>query len=67
MIRRFSLCLLFLALSPPMVPAQGDRGSIAGVVTDPSGGVVPGVTIEAVQQATNLKADTVTTTTGVYR
>src|SRR6266545_4569273 len=38
----------------PILLAQGDRGSIAGLVSDPSGGVIPGVTIEAVNQATNL-------------
>jgi hypothetical protein len=47
--------------------AQGDRGTIAGLVTDPSGAAAPGVVIEAVQEATNFKATTVTTNTGAYR
>ena len=66
--RRFSVSsLLLLTFGTTTLPAQGDRGSIAGVVSDSSGGVVPGVTIEAVNPATNLKAETVTTSTGVYR
>ena len=66
MIRRFSVSLL-LSLCTPILLAQGDRGSIAGLVSDPSGSVIAGATIEAVNQATNLKADTVTTATGIYR
>ena len=66
MIRRFSVSLL-LSLCTPILLAQGDRGSIAGLVSDPSGSVIPGATIQAVNQATNLKADTVTTATGIYR
>lgn len=66
MIRRFVVSLM-LSLCTPILLAQGDRGSIAGLVSDSSGGVIPGATIEAVNQATNLRADTVTTATGIYR
>src|SRR5207247_767346 len=44
MIRRFSVSLL-LSLCTPILLAQGDRGSIAGFVSDPSGSVIAGATI----------------------
>ena len=47
--------------------AQGDRGTITGVVTDPSGAAAPGVAIEAIHEATNAKVSTLTTSTGAYR
>jgi hypothetical protein len=39
--------LAFMLLFAPMASAQETRGSIEGVVKDSSGGVLPGVTIEA--------------------
>ena len=38
---------LLLALVPAMSWAQGQSGSIAGVVKDTTGAVLPGVTVEA--------------------
>jgi Carboxypeptidase regulatory-like domain len=67
MVPRAHVWFVVLLLSAVSLFAQGDRGTIAGLVTDASGGVIPGGTIEAVQQGTNLRAETVTTTTGVYR
>src|SRR5262245_11745244 len=67
MVPRVHVWFVVLLLSAVSLFAQGDRGTIAGVVSDASGAVIPGGPIEAVQQGTNLKAETVTTTTGVYR
>src|SRR5437870_8487180 len=39
-------CLLAVGL-PATALAQGDRASIAGLVTDTTGAVLPGVTVEA--------------------
>ena len=64
MLRRLGLLSL---VSACLIWAQGDRGAISGVITDASGAAVPGVTIEAVHQATNYRAETVSTNTGVYR
>jgi hypothetical protein len=40
-------CAALLLLLPAPVDAQGDRASIVGQVTDSSGAVLPGVTVEA--------------------
>ena len=42
-------------------------GSISGVVTDPSGAVVPGVTVVATSVSTNLQSTAVTDSKGFYR
>jgi hypothetical protein len=41
-------------------------GSISGVVTDPSGAVVPGVTVVATSVSTNVQTTTVTDAKGFY-
>ena len=41
-------------------------GSISGVVTDPSGAIVPGVTVVATSIATNVQHTTVTDSQGFY-
>src|SRR5437588_628585 len=53
------------ALLPARVFAQA-TGSIAGVVTDQSGGVMPGVTIEAKNTATGQARNAVTGSDGYY-
>jgi hypothetical protein len=42
-------------------------GSISGVVTDPSGAVVPGVTVVATSVSTNVQSRAVTDAKGFYR
>ena len=60
-----SLALALIAVMPAPVSAQS---SIAGVVTDSSGAVLPGVTVEAASPALIEKVRTaVTDTVGVYR
>jgi hypothetical protein len=56
------LSLLFSAVTF----AQTDRGTITGTVVDASGAVVPGAKVEVTNTATELKVDTVTTSTGNY-
>jgi len=46
--------------------AQTDRGTITGTVTDPTGAVIPGVTLHARNVETGAEYDTVTTATGNY-
>jgi hypothetical protein len=46
--------------------AQLNRGTLTGVVTDPSGAAVPSVQITAVHTATGASASTVTTDGGNY-
>jgi hypothetical protein len=58
-------CLVFL---PATAWAQAETGTIAGVVRDPSGAVMPGVTVEAASPALIEKVRSVTTDgQGLYR
>ena len=44
-IRLVSLLLIHIAFAPSLASAQAVYGSISGVITDASGGVVPGATV----------------------
>lgn len=56
--------VIFFWLSP--ASAQVDRGALNGTVTDPQGRVLPGVNVLAVQDATGLHRETVTSAQGTY-
>jgi hypothetical protein len=45
---------------------QAGRGAISGIITDPSGAIVPGAKVTAVEQATGTKLSTVSTAAGIY-
>jgi hypothetical protein len=63
---RMLVCLLFLGM-PSTVAAQGiTTGSIAGVVTDAQGGVLPGATVTAVHTPTGTSYEGVTDGEGRY-
>jgi hypothetical protein len=62
----FSGLLLLLAVIPSALHAQGARCSLTGTVTDPQGRRVPQATVRAVQEATGLERETVTTSDGSY-
>ncbi|MCM3880196.1 MAG: carboxypeptidase-like regulatory domain-containing protein [Vicinamibacterales bacterium] len=64
MIRRI-LTTVFLALLVAS-PALAQTGQINGVVTDNTGGVVPGASVKAVETATGASRDTVTGADGRY-
>ncbi len=53
--------LVFLVLLPASAWAQGETGTIAGVVKDTTGAVMPGVTVEASSPALIEKVRVVTT------
>ncbi|MGH9672557.1 MAG: carboxypeptidase regulatory-like domain-containing protein [Bryobacteraceae bacterium] len=57
---------LFLSVSAVLF-AQGERGTFNGTVIDPSGAVVAGATVKAVNTATNVETSVTTTDAGVYR
>ena len=59
------LALLF-ATTAPLIGQIGGAGSIQGVVTDASGGVVPGATVVATNVGTQVKATRDTTGAGYY-
>jgi hypothetical protein len=60
-----SVCILFLCASSPAL-AQAGRGSISGLVSDPSGAIVSGAQVTALNHATGVAMHTVTSTAGVY-
>lgn len=68
---RLAFAALVAALVTPLqLTAQiGGNGTIEGVISDPSGAIVPGATVEATQVATGVKTVRQTTarpaTTGV--
>lgn len=64
---RLFWALTLLILLPVLAFGQLDRGTITGVVSDPSGAVIPATTIVAKNNATNLEIETVSTATGAYR
>ena len=64
-IRQFVMLLMVLALALPAV-AQEQRGAIEGVVKDASGGVLPGVTVEA-RSAAGVAVNSVTDAKGLFR
>ena len=59
-------CLCLLAVSP-CVLAQTVGGTMTGSVTDPSGAVIPGVTITITNVETGTTRSLLTNETGVYR
>ena len=63
--RRAVLSILLLGLLAGTAFAQG-AGQITGVVSDNSGGVIPGVTVVAVESETGISRDTVTAANGRY-
>ena len=62
MARTFAALFVCLGASP----ALAQQGQINGVITDSSGGVVPGATVTAVEQATGLSRETLTGANGLY-
>jgi carboxypeptidase family protein/TonB-dependent receptor-like protein len=64
--RVFAALLALASLATP-VAAQEQSGSIQGTIKDPQGAVLPGVTVEAKNQATGAAQSTVTDAGGIYR
>ena len=58
--------LLFAALAGLSLFAQSERGSITGVVTDPTGAAVPAAQIAVTNRDTNVVNKTVATGSGEY-
>ena len=63
--RHFALCASLLMTGPALL-AQGDRGTITGIITDPSGQVVANVRVAITNEATNIAETTVTGESGAY-
>jgi hypothetical protein len=60
-------CLLaVLVFFAPRIAAQGLFGTVSGVVTDPSGAVVPGATVKVTNVNTNVVTTLTTNNVGAY-
>jgi hypothetical protein len=65
-VRNFlSVCILCLSLGS-LALAQAGRGSISGLVSDPSGAIVSGAKVTALNHATGVALHTVTSEAGLY-
>src|SRR5436190_8213881 len=62
---RQSIVAVLLLISPGLI-AQTPSGEISGVVVDPSGSVVPGVTVTVTNPATNAVRSAQTNEAGLY-
>src|SRR3984885_12032361 len=60
-----SICVLLLCASS-LALGQAGRGSISGVISDPSGATVGGAKVAALDQATGVTLHTVTSDAGLY-
>src|SRR5579864_5047739 len=61
------LLVLSLAFPPICAWSQTQLATVSGTITDPSGAVVPGVSVTIVSQGTGLKRSAPTGTAGEYR
>ena len=61
----FALLLLMISAST-LGFAQAGRGGLNGMVSDPSGAVVPGAKVTLLDHATGVKQSTITTGAGLY-
>ncbi len=60
------VCLTSAVLLLAATPARAQTGQINGVITDNTGGVVPGAAVKAVEVATGLSRDTTSGADGRY-
>jgi hypothetical protein len=65
-VRRVHTLLYVVLLSQLPCFAQLDRASLSGTITDSSGAVVPGATVNALQTSTQATFNTITNGSGVY-
>ena len=63
---RLALSFVVAAFVSASAYAQGTRSTLAGVVTDAGGGVLPGVTVVVTSEQTGTKLATVTNERGIY-
>ena len=66
-VRTWLLAAVALFVVATAATAQITRGSISGVVKDPTGLAVPGATVTVTNTATNVSQETVTDGEGLYR
>src|SRR5687768_8137120 len=64
--RHLGLSAVLVLLLPGVLAAQIDTGTIVGRVSDPTGAVLPGVTVTATQDDTGVVSSTVTNDRGEF-
>lgn len=64
--RQLTLLITMFLFFVSQATGQTTFGSITGVVTDPSGAVVPGVTVSVTNEGTGLERKVVTSSGGVF-
>ena len=57
---------MFLLLVQVYCLAQVDRAGLNGTIRDTTGKVIPGARVEAIQTATGLRRDTISSSSGTY-
>jgi hypothetical protein len=65
--RRIDAASVLAALFSVGAWSQTQLATVSGTITDPSGAVVPGVSVTIVSQGTGLKRSALTDTAGEYR
>ena len=65
-ISALSISLLTLFV-PSLLAQSGSTSALTGTITDPTGAVIPGVTVTATATATNQARTVLTAEDGVYR
>jgi hypothetical protein len=67
-VRRAALALALLALVSAGAAAQVRiTGAVSGIVTDPSDALVPGATVQLLDESTGITQDTVTNSAGAFQ
>ncbi len=60
-------CLLLVCLLSVASPAQQSAtATLSGIITDPSGAVIPGAQVSALQKSTGIRRETTTNDEGLY-
>jgi hypothetical protein len=55
-----------LLCAAPRAWAQAGRGGVSGLVSDPTGAIIPGASVTAMEEGTGARLSTVTTGAGLY-
>ena len=63
---RIAVIIGLLACGSSLVLGQGVSARLEGIVKDPTGGVIPGVTVVATNEGTNLPYEAISNDTGLY-
>jgi hypothetical protein len=66
LLRAFSLAVLFAFLTT-FAHSQSNSGTVTGTITDPTGAVVPGATVEIVNHVSGYKRTAKTDASGQFR